>query len=93
MQSNEPHKKKCVEQILTAKKRVNEESIKVVNKVLNKSSPPRFTQILQYLVGMLQGKGGDMSDNIGVELYFKKLEGLLLSLENFNFKEVKPANA
>lgn len=45
--------------------------------------------MLERFIGMLSGKGGRNSDRIGVELYFKSLEGLLRSIEEFNFKEVK----
>ena len=42
---------------------------------------------------MLQGKGGAPADNIGVELYFKSLEGILRSIDEFNYKEVAKAEA
>jgi chromosome segregation ATPase len=34
MNNNDPKRKKCVEQILNAKKRINENTLKIVNKFL-----------------------------------------------------------
>jgi len=86
---NEPNKKKCVEQILNAKKRLSADTPKVVNAYLQKHSYPVTVQMLERLVGMLQGKGGVAADRIGVELYFKSIEGLVRSIEEFNYKDVR----
>ena len=49
--------------------------------------------MIEKLIGMLAGKGGQNADRISVELYFKTLEGLLRSIEEFNFKEVRKDQA
>ena len=69
--ANDPQKKKCVEQILNTKKRISQETLKVVNAYLQKNSTPVVVNIIEHLVGLLQGKGGEPADRIGVEIYFK----------------------
>lgn len=86
--ANDPQKKKCVEQILNAKKRISQDTMKVINLYLQKNSTPIVVQLIERLVGMLQGKGGEQSDRVGVELYFKSFVGFLRSIEEFNYKEV-----
>jgi hypothetical protein len=92
---NEPNKKRCIEQILTAKKRISPETVKIVNGFFHKHSSKCIATVFEYLIGMLQGKGGEISDRIGVELYFKSFEGFTMAIEQFNYKEVhtKHANA
>jgi len=45
--------------------------------------------MLERLVGMLQGKGGVQADRIGVELYFKSIDGFVRSIEEFNYMDVR----
>jgi len=86
---NKPKKQASIEQILNAKKRVTPHTIKTVNNFLNKHSTPVVCAMIEKLVGMLSGKGGQNADRISVALYFKTLEGLLRSIDEFNFKEVR----
>jgi hypothetical protein len=45
-------------------------------------------EVLERLIGMLQGKQGYPTDNVGVELYFKNYDGLIRAIDEFNYKEV-----
>ena len=90
---NKPKKQTSIEQILNAKKRLNQHTLKTVNAFLSKHSTPVVCAMIEKLVGMLSGKGGQNADRVSVELYFKTLEGLLRSIEEFNFREVKRENA
>lgn len=86
--NNDPKKKKCLEQILNGKKRINESTMKVVNEFFNKHSSPVAVTMIEKLIGMLSGRSGKDAERISVELYFKSLKGLMRSLDEFNYKEV-----